>query len=75
MFHNFLVGLMVLFTLLKWTSLVILEKELIKQVLNLVLDIVMLNVLMILNGLEDKLTCKDGLKVQLEELLVHVALN
>jgi hypothetical protein len=54
---------------------VILEREQIKQVLNLVLDIVMLSVLMILSGLGDKLMCKDGLKVQLKELLVHVVLN
>jgi hypothetical protein len=75
MSHNFLVGLMELSTLLKWTSLVILEREQIRQVLNSVLDIVMLNVLMILSGLRDKLTLKDGHKEQQKELLVLAVLN
>jgi len=75
MSHNFLVDLMVLSTLLKWTSLVILEREQTRQELNLVLDIVMLSVLMILSGLEDKLTFKDGHKEQQKELLVLAVLN
>ena len=75
MSHNFLAGLMVLSTLLKWTSLVILEREQTRQELNLVLDIVMLSVLMILSGLEDKLTFKDGHKEQQKELLVLAVLN
>lgn len=66
---------MVLSTLLKWTSMVILEREQTRQELNLVLDIVMLSVLMILSGLEDKLTFKDGHKEQQKELLVLAVLN
>lgn len=75
MSHNYLVDLMVLSTLLKWTSQVILEREQIRQVLNLVLVIVMLSVLMISSGLGDKLMFKDGHKVQLKELLVLAVLN
>ena len=72
---NYLVDLMVLSILLKWTSLVILEREQIQQVPNLVLDIVMLSVLMISNGQGGKLMFKDGHKVQLKELLVLAVLN
>ena len=72
---NYLVDLMVLSILLKWTSLVILEREQIRQVPNLVLDIVMLSVLMISNGQGGKLMFKDGHKVQLKELLVLAVLN
>jgi hypothetical protein len=54
---------------------VILEREQIRQVLNLVLVIVMLSVLMISSGLGDKLMFKDGHKVQLKELLVLAVLN
>ena len=53
----------------------ILEREQTMQVLNSVLGIVMLNVLMISNGLVDKLMSKDGTQVQIEGLLVHVVLN
>ena len=55
--------------------MVILERERIRQAQNSVLDIVMLNVLMISSGLVDKLMFKDGLKVQLKELLVVAVLN
>jgi len=55
--------------------MVILEREQTRQELNLVLDIVMLSVLMILSGLEDKLTFKDGHKDQRGELLVLAVLN
>jgi len=75
MSHNYLVDLMVLSILLKWTSLVILEREQIRQVPKLVLDIVMLSFHMISNGLGDKLTFKDGHKVHLKELSVLAVLN
>ncbi len=55
--------------------MVILERERIREAQNSVLDIVMLNVLMISSGLVDKLMFKDGLKVQLKELLVVAVLN
>jgi hypothetical protein len=66
---------MVLSTLLKWMSMVILERDQIRQAQNSVQDIVMLNVLMISSGLADKLMFKDGLKAQLKELLVVAVLN
>ena len=55
--------------------MVILERDQIRQAQNLVLYIVMLNVLMISSGLADKRMFKDGLKVQLKELLVVAVLN
>jgi hypothetical protein len=55
--------------------MVILERDQIRQAQNLVLYIVMLNVLMISSGLADKRMFKDGLKVQLKELLVLAVLN
>lgn len=53
----------------------ILEREQTKQVLNLVLDIVMLNVLTISSGSVDKPMFKDGMQVQIKEILVLVVLN